>query len=137
MSPEENVEVVRSFFEAFVTEGLDAAAARYLDRDAEYVEDPVWPGASSYRGRDEIVACFKGYTEALGGEAAWTLTVENVVDGGERQVAFVRLASVGSASGVPHEHLWGYATRVKEGRVIHFRAYYEAAEALETMGLRE
>ena len=134
---QENVEVVRSFFEAFVTEGLDAAAARYLDRDAQYVEDPVWPGASSYQGRDQIVACFKAYTEALGGESAWTLTVERVVDGGERQAAFVRLASLGSASGVPHEHLWGYATQVSDRRVVYFRAYYEAGEALEAVGLPE
>ena len=122
--------MVRSLFEAFVTDGLDAAAERYLDHDAEYVEDPMWPGASSYRGRGEVVACFKGYTEALGGEGAWPLTVEKVVDGGERQAALVRMASQGSASGIPHEHLWGYAAEVKDGRVIRFRAYYDAREAL-------
>ena len=64
----QDAEVVRSWFRAFVTDGLEAAAKRYLDQDAEYVEDPIWPGASSYRGRGDIVACFKGYTEALGGE---------------------------------------------------------------------
>ena len=126
---------MRSLFEAFVTDGLDAAAERYLDHDAEYVEDPIWPGASSYRGRGDIVACFKNYMEALGGEAAWSLTVEQAVDGGERQAALVRMASQGSPSGVPHEHLWGYAAEVRHGRVVHFRAYYEAAEALEAVGL--
>ena len=127
----QDVEVVRSWFRTFVTDGLDAAAERYLDQDAEYVEDPIWPGASSYRGRADILTCFKGYTEALGGEGAWTLTVEKVVDFGEHQVAFVRMASHGSASGVPHEHLWGYALKVRDGRVVHLRAYYDPAEALE------
>ncbi len=68
------------------------------------------------------------------GEGAWTLTVEKVVDGGERQAAFVRLAGQGSASGVPHEHLWGYAAEVRDGRVVHLHAYYDPAEALEAVG---
>jgi len=129
--------VVRGLFEAFLAEGLEAGAERYLDQDADYVEAALWPGASSYRGREEIVACFKGYAEAMGGEGAWTLTVEKVVDGGERQVAFVRLAGRGSASGAPHEHLWGYAAQVRGGRVVHLRAYYDPTEALEAVGGRE
>lgn len=120
-----------------MTEGFDAGAERYLDRDAEYVEAALWPGASTYRGRGDIVACFKGYAEAMGGEGAWTLTVEKVVDGGERQVAFVLLAGQGSASGAPHEHLWGYAAEVRDGRVVHLRAYYDRAEALEAVAARE
>ena len=133
----EDGEVVRGFFEAFVADGLDVAAARYLDHDAEYVEDPIWPGASSYRGRGDVLACFKRYMEALGGEGAWTITVEKVVDGGERQAVLVRLASQGSASGVPHEHLWGYTAEVRDGRVVHLRAYYDAPAALAAVGLQE
>ena len=47
------------------------------------------------------------------------------------------MSSHGSASGVPPEHLWGYAVEVSDVRVVHFRAYYDAAEALEALGLRE
>jgi ketosteroid isomerase-like protein len=133
----ESMDVVRSLFEAFVTEGLDAAGERFLAREAEYVEDPIWPGASSYRGRGDIVACFKRYTEALGGEGAWRVSVEKVVDGGERQAALVRLASEGSASGVPHEHLWGYTAQVRDGSVVYLRAHYDPAEALEALASQE
>ena len=132
----ENAEVVRSLFEAFVTHGFDAGAERFLDLHAEYVEAELWPGASTYRGRSDIVACFKAYADALGGEGAWTLAVEKVVDGGERQAVFVRLAGRGSASGVPHEHLWGYVAEVRDGRVVQLNAHYDPSDALEAIGVR-
>jgi ketosteroid isomerase-like protein len=133
----EQAETVRNLFETFVAEGFDAGAERYLQEDAEYVEAALWPGASTYRGRDDIVACFKGYAEAMGGEGNWGLAVERVADGGERQVALVRLSGHGSASGAPHEHLWGYVASVTDGRVAHLQAYYDPAEALGAIGLEE
>jgi ketosteroid isomerase-like protein len=65
------------------------------------------------------------------------VTVERVFDAGERQVAFVRVKSRASSSGVPHEHLWGYVVEVRERRIGYFRAYYEPAQALEAVGLSE
>jgi len=131
----EQADAVRNLFEAFVNEGFTPGAERYLHEDAEYVEAALWPGASTYRGRDDIVACFKGYADAMGGAGNWGLTVEKVADGGDRQAAFVRLSGRGSASGAPHEHLWGYAATVKDGKVIHLQAYYDPAEALSAVGL--
>lgn len=133
----ENVEVVRGAFESIASGGLTAFAETYLAPNAEYVEDPVWPGASRYRGWEEVVACFRAYTEALGREEAWSITVERVLDAGERQVPLVRLAGSGSASGVPHEHLWAYVVEVTNGRIGHLRAYYDPQEALKAVGLAE
>jgi ketosteroid isomerase-like protein len=56
---------------------------------------------------------------------------------GSAKVPLVRFRSKGSASGLPHEHLWAYVVEVREGRIAYFRAYYEPAEALEAVGLRE
>ena len=133
----ENVEVVREAFESIASGGLIASAETYLAPDAEYVEDPVWPGASRYSGRDEVVACFRAYAEALGREENWSITVERVLDAGEHQVPLVRFASSGSASGVPHEHLWAYVVEVTDGRIGYFRAYYDPQDALEAVGLSE
>jgi hypothetical protein len=47
------------------------------------------------------------------------------------------MASRGSASGVPHEHLWGYVVEVKDERIMYIGAHYNAGEALEAVGLRE
>jgi ketosteroid isomerase-like protein len=133
----ENVELVRGAFESFASDGLTRSAESYLAPDAEYVEDPVWPGASTYEGRDEVVACFRAYTEALGREEDWSITVERVFEAGERLVPFVRFASAASASGVPHDHLWAYVVEVRDGRIAYLRAYYDPQEALEAVGLSE
>ena len=135
---EENVEIVRKAFEGAGTGTLKEAAEMYWHPEIVYVEDPRWPGASTYKGRDAVLRCFQAYMEdALGREEDLTVTVERVLDGGERQVPFVRVRSPASTSGVPHEHLWGYVVEVRERRIAYFRAYYEPEEALEAAGLSE
>ena len=134
---QENVEIVRRAFEGAGADGLRKAAETYWHPEVEYVEDPRWPGASRYRGRDAVVRCFESYMEALGREEDIVVTVERVLDAGTRQVPFVRVRGHAATSGVPHDHLWGYVVEVSEGRIIYFRAYHDPAEALEAVGLTE
>lgn len=134
---QENVEVVRRAFEGAGTQSLAATAETYWHRDVEYVEDPRWPGASTYKGREAVLRCFQSYMEVLGREEDLQVTVERVVDAGDRQVPFIRVRSRASTSGVPHDHLWGYVVEVREARIAYFQAFYEPAEALEAVGLRE
>jgi ketosteroid isomerase-like protein len=135
---QENVEIVRASFELGANEGLDALAERYWDATIEYCEDPRWPGASTYRGREAVVQCFRDYFEALGAEDVTNIAVERVLDASDRGVvAFVRFSGRASASGLPHEHLWGYVVKVEGERIVYFRAYYEPTEALEAVGLSD
>ena len=133
---QENVEIVRRAFDGAGT-GLRKAAETYWHPEVEYVEDPRWPGASTYRGRDAVVRCFESYMEALGREEDIVVTVERVLDAGARQVPFVRVRGYAATSGVPHDHLWGYVVEVRERRIIYFRAYHDPADALEAVGLSE
>jgi ketosteroid isomerase-like protein len=130
----EAVEVVRNAFERSAGRGLQETAKTYWHPEVEYEEDPRWPGASRYKGRDAVLRCFQAYMEALGREEDLTVTVERVYDAGERQVPFVRIQGT-STTGVPHEHLWGYVVEVKEGLIAYFRAYYWPWDALEATGL--
>ena len=132
----EAVEVVRNAFEGGAARGLQQPAETYWHPEVEYEEDPRWPGASRYKGRDAVLRCFQAYMEALGREEDLTVTVERVFDAGERQVPFVRVHGT-STTGVPHEHLWGYVVEVKEGLIAYFRAYYWPWDALEATGLSE
>jgi ketosteroid isomerase-like protein len=134
---EENAELVRKAWETAGARGLQETAEAYWHADVEYVEDPRWPGASTYKGREAVLRCFQEYSETLGSEEHMEISVERVFDAGEKQVAFVRIRSRGSTSGVPYEHRWGYVVEVREGRVVHFRAYYEPEQALEAAGLLE
>jgi len=133
---QENVEIVRKAFEGAGKRGLRDTAETYWHPEIEYVEDPRWPGASRYKGRAAVLRFFQNYTEALGREGDIVVEVERVLDAGARQVPLVRVQSI-STSGVPHEHLWGYVVELREQHIIYFRAYYEPAEALEAVGLRE
>lgn len=133
---QEDVEIVRRAFSAgSPAASIQATAEMYWHPEIEYIEDPRWPGASRYKGRDAVLRCWRDYSEALGGEEDFTITLERILDAGERQVPIVRFRSRGSPSGVPHEHLWAYVVEVRDGRIAYFRAYYEPDEAIEAVGL--
>jgi len=129
----EAAEIVRATFEAMGT-SLPAAAA-YWHPDIAYHEDPLWPGAGSYRGVAAVTRRFEEYAEVLATDLS--IAVQEVHDAGEKQCALVRIAGTAFGSGAPHEHLWGYVARVQDGRVIFLRAYYDAAEALRAVELKD
>jgi ketosteroid isomerase-like protein len=131
---EENVELVRR---AFQVGDLAKTAEAYWHPEIEYVEDPRLPGASSYNGRDAVVRCWRSYLDVLGDEDDIAITVEDVLDVGERQVPLVRFRGHARTSRVPFEHLWGYVVEVREERIAYLRAYYEPGEALEAAGLQD
>jgi hypothetical protein len=97
---QENVEIVRRAFE---NRGLEDTAETYWHPQIVYIEDPRFPGASSYRGRDAVIRRWQTYSEVLGDEESITVCVENVFDAGERQVPFVRFRGRATASGVPFD----------------------------------
>jgi ketosteroid isomerase-like protein len=134
---QENVEIVRKAFDSKGARSFEETAEIYWHPDIVYVEDPRWPGAATYTGRDAVLACFQAYMEALGSEDDMEVSVERVFDAGRCQVPFVRVKSRASTSGLPHEHLWGYVVEVRNERIAYFRAYYEPKEALEAAGLSE
>jgi ketosteroid isomerase-like protein len=123
---EESVELVRNAFDRAGVGNLAEVARTYWHPDS----------AAQYQGRDAVLRCFQAYMEALGPAEDGGVSVERVFDAGERQVVFVHFRGR-SASGVPHEHLWAYVVKLKDRRVVYFRAYYEPEEALEAAGLRE
>ena len=109
-----------------VPEELGALAASW-DPEVEYVEDPKWPGAMSFRGFDAVGARFREYVDDLGADAE--LVLEDVRDTPRGMVSLVRTRGT-SPNGLPFDHLWGYRFRMRDGRVVWFRAYLDPAEAL-------
>ncbi len=91
----------------------------------------VGPGPAPTDGRDEVRAVFEGYAQVMGTAA---FSVERVVRGDDGAVAFVRVRG-DSAAGVPWDHLWGYYSRTRDGRVSYLRAYWDPDEALAAAGV--
>src|SRR6267154_1546423 len=103
----EDVEAGRCAWEAFTSmsdpDEIGALAASW-DPDVEYVED-------------------------LGASAE--LVLEDVRETPQGLVSLVRARGT-SPSGLPFDHVWGYRFRMRDGRVVWFRAYLDPDEALGT-----
>jgi ketosteroid isomerase-like protein len=148
-----DVEVVRAAFSGWDRpSGLDvesltederrATVAQLIDRafdagfhpEVEYREDPDFPGAGSYRGLEEVKACFKEYAEVLRFDDS---QVEAVVDGGEQVAAIVHIAARPAGSSEPVVHRWAYVCRVRESKIAFFQAYLDPRKAFEAAGIDE
>jgi ketosteroid isomerase-like protein len=132
---QKDVEVVRRAFSG--EKGLVEAAKDYWHPQIEYVEDPRFPGASTYKGRDAVISCWEGYMEVMGDDTDIEVTVEDVFDAGERQVPLIRFRGNSRATGIPFDHVWGYVVRVEQERIVYLRAFYEPRDALGAAGLSE
>jgi ketosteroid isomerase-like protein len=79
---------------------------------------------------------FSDFMDVFGEEAR--LETEQVLDGdGDRVVSIFRLTGRGRASGLPHEHRWGYLCRVRDGQIYFMQAFLEPEQALEAAGVRD
>ena len=104
---------------------------RWWHDEITYEEDPRWPGAGTFQGKDAVAEVFEGYMEVFEGE----LTLERVVVAGDRVVALIRYALVSAAGDVPTDHVWGYVCGARDGKLIYLRAYWDPEEALSAAGV--
>jgi ketosteroid isomerase-like protein len=111
--------------EAYAERGLEGLAESW-DEDVVYEEDPLWPGAGTYRGREAVLARFKEYEEQLGRGAA---TTDEIVERPGGVVVVWRHAGVTPGSGVPFEHRWAWLVKARDGKAVHIRAYFDPEEA--------
>jgi ketosteroid isomerase-like protein len=100
--------------------------------EIEYVEDPKWPGSSSFRGREEVLRVRNGYLEVF---RIVGMEVQDVIDAGDQAVALVRVSGISKSADVPFDHVWAYACRVSDGKLAYQRAYWEPDEALAAAGV--
>jgi uncharacterized protein len=132
---EENVEIVRRALEAWERGDMNAAAD-LLDPEVEWRMPPNIPEAGTFRGRDEVVRRLEAFREAWEDLA---VTVEELVDAGDRVVALVRYSGRGRASGV---EIGGVTTdaqvwTVRSGQAVRVELYGGTAAALKAAGLSE
>ena len=139
---QENVEVVRAWLDTWVVwfnsprdpDRLARLASEYLAHDVTYEEDPVWPDAGTYQGLDAVVRRFADYVDLVHIEG---VEAGEAIDAGDVVIARVRIAMLGADAGEAVEFLWTYTLRVENGRISHFRAWYDPQQALEAAGLSE
>jgi ketosteroid isomerase-like protein len=139
---QENVEIARAWLNAWVAwfnsqrdpARLTQLASDYLASNVTYEEDPVWPDAGSYHGLDAVVRRFAEYIDLVHIEG---VEAGQVTDADDLTVVELRIAMLGADTGEAIEFLWTYTVRIQDGRIAHFRAWYDRGQALEAAGLRE
>jgi ketosteroid isomerase-like protein len=135
---QENVEVVRRFFEEWVNsdprrEESWREASTYLDPDFEYREDAAWPGAGTHRGIPAFRQVVSGYSQAF---AEMRLEAEEIFDAGDRVLALICWAARGQHGADAVMHQAGIFT-VRRGRVASWQVFFDPSEALKAVGLEE
>jgi ketosteroid isomerase-like protein len=130
---QENVDAFRGVIEAINERGPEAGI--FFDAEIEFREDPEFPDAQVYRGRDEVVRNFREFTASF---EYYRFEIEDLRDaGGDKVIAVLREQARGKASGLEVDRQSGWVATFRDGKVLSFEIYLDPAHALEAAGLQE
>jgi ketosteroid isomerase-like protein len=133
---EENVQVVRQLTDVMDREGFAAAFPVFLEaahQDVEWREDPAWPGAAHYRGRDQVRQVILDRMDTLDFEQR----TEELIPVDDKVVTLVRWRGRGRASGAEAEISLAIVWTVREQAITRIEFFLDRDAALESVGLRQ
>lgn len=133
---EENIQVVRRFFEA-APRGDAAGMRAVLDPRIEWIE-PEAPGlwfGGAHRGADnalsEVVAPTLDRVDDFG------IRIEEYLDAGEEIVALGRFHGRSRQTGMNFEIRACFICTVRGGKIVRFRAFHDTSQWLAVTGRPE
>jgi ketosteroid isomerase-like protein len=131
--PREDVELVRSAFEAWNSGDIDEFTELAAE-DIAWLEVSGRPegGSSARFGRDRLRRSLESLFDAW---ESYHLEVERIEAVGDRVVAVVREVARGRSSGLEVDGRWGYLVTVEDGLIVRIEAYRDAGQALRVAGL--
>jgi ketosteroid isomerase-like protein len=136
---QENVEIIRRYFEVFNQGGPDAViSGGFLS--PEFVWDPSpsgIPGIGVYRGYDEFRSFFENDWFQTFPFEEWELEVEELIGRGDQVIAMTRQRGRGANSGVAAELEQAHITTLRDGQIVRAESYLDREKALEAAGLSE
>jgi ketosteroid isomerase-like protein len=145
---QENVDTLRAFIKTWRHEWTFEAWERgevmdmsYLDPDVVY-EDAVLPDhiGEAYHGHEGWVRAGKTWIEPF----EWLrLDLDEIIDAGDHVLSFHRLRTKGRHTGIEFDGVDAEGSRLvylwtlRNGKIVHLRAYVDSQEALKAAGLSE
>jgi ketosteroid isomerase-like protein len=130
---QENVEIVRSIYEALNRRDWDAVF-RDQSPDAELTTPPGGPNSGTYRGREEC----EGYIrELVTPFEAWALQPEEFFERGDQVAVVYKVRARPKGSSAEIEIRNGALWRIRGGKAVSLRFFSKPEEALEAAGLAE
>jgi ketosteroid isomerase-like protein len=130
---QENVEIVRRAWTAFNSGDLDAFLEGVAE-DAEFEEDPVFPEAGVFRGREEIAGYIKSFQEQMRDHR---FEIDEIRDLGDRVLALLHETARGASSGIEVDQRPAFLYEFRAAQIARVRAYLDRAAALKAVGLEE
>jgi ketosteroid isomerase-like protein len=128
---EENVEIVRSTYDAFDRGDIDAALANADPALVTYRADPE---AATWHGPDGFLQALADWTE---GFDQFSARAEEFIDAGDRVIVRVHQRAVGQSSGAPVEADFWFVHALSDGKVTRLDMFASKTPALEAAGLSE
>jgi len=128
---EENVEIVRSVFDAFERGQLDEMFELVTN---DLITHRVEPDNAIYHGKEGFLQATADWIE---GFEEWTVTPEEFIDGMDSVLVRVRQTARGEKSGVPVESNIWFVFEMRGRKIARLSFHLREAEALEAAGLRE
>ena len=132
---QENVELVRGAFAAYIDHGGVDAVLDYYAEDCVVEDFPEMPDRATYAGKEGVRERDRHFGEIWGD---WVLDPVELIDGGDDVViAVVAMTGRGRGSGAPLDAVAVFVVELRDGKIVRDRAFTSKAEALEAVGLRE
>lgn len=132
---EQNVEVVRQGWKAFLEGGIDAALDFFAE-DCVYEDWPDSPDRRSYEGREGLRQRTANFAGIWGNDLVYE-PVEFIDAGEDGVVTVTSVRGHGRASGVPIDAQIAFVHEVRDGKIVRDRAFTARSQALKAAGLSE
>ena len=133
---QENVEIVRSAFEAFNRGDLDAWLDEYWTDDIDYRAAEGAPDDHGpINGKDDLRAFAQDWPDTFDDFKVEPL--ELIDAGDDIVVAVLRISGRAKLSGVEADMTYAELSTLRDGKIARGRQYFTRAEALAAAGLSE
>jgi ketosteroid isomerase-like protein len=131
---QENVEIVRTAFDAFGEGDMDAVLA-LCDENIEITQAAELPGVSRrQRGHAGVLEAFAIWPDLW---EDYRVEIVRLADVGDHVIATTINRGRGKGSGVPVEMPFTFLFRVRGGRIAEWRLFMREEQALKAVGLAE
>jgi ketosteroid isomerase-like protein len=132
---QENVEIVRRWWEGFNEEGMPPLAL--CDEEIQIRNPPDFPVRGLFKGHDGV-RCWRDQVFEIVDDPR--VEPEDIVDvhgDGTTVLMLLRATGTGSHTGIKIDYEWGAVWTIRDGKLLRAQGYLNRAETREAAGLEE
>jgi ketosteroid isomerase-like protein len=132
---EENVEIVRRWWEGFNEDGMPPLAL--CDEEIEIRNPPDFPVRGPYQGHSGVRRWRDQAFDIIDNARVETDDIVDVHDDGEVVLMLLRVTGTASHTEIEAHYEWAAIWTIRDGKVLRCQGYLSRADALEAAGLGE